>query len=114
MRTRRPTITQTMKMAIARRYGVSPGEEAWIACAYCPAPILIAWGDPERVRFLDTSRRPMPELDHVVALVNGGAHDVSNIVPACMRCNRSKCARDLDPSLANVLANAWQVPGQIA
>ncbi len=28
--------------------------------------------------------------DHVVSLCNGGANDVSNLVPACHACNRRK------------------------
>lgn len=31
-------------------------------------------------------------LDHVIPLAKGGAHDVSNIVPACESCNKSKGA----------------------
>jgi 5-methylcytosine-specific restriction endonuclease McrA len=30
------------------------------------------------------------EMDHVVPLACGGAHDVDNVVPACRPCNRSK------------------------
>lgn len=30
------------------------------------------------------------EADHVIALGRGGEHEPSNIVPACVRCNRSK------------------------
>jgi 5-methylcytosine-specific restriction endonuclease McrA len=35
------------------------------------------------------------EMDHVIALSRGGAHDPSNIVPACSACNSSKKARPL-------------------
>ena len=44
-------------------------------CAYCPNPA-------------DT-------IDHVVPLVRGGTNYEGNLVPACRRCNSSKCARIL-------------------
>jgi HNH endonuclease len=34
--------------------------------------------------------------DHMVPLARGGIHDVSNIVPACLSCNTSKCARTVE------------------
>ena len=36
------------------------------------------------------------EVEHVVPLSKGGSHTASNIVPACMPCNRSKGAKDYD------------------
>ena len=33
------------------------------------------------------------EMDHVVPVVKGGRHDLSNVVPACMSCNRTKSDR---------------------
>ena len=35
------------------------------------------------------------QQDHVIALVNGGAHEPSNIVPACRHCNPRKGCRPL-------------------
>jgi 5-methylcytosine-specific restriction endonuclease McrA len=35
-------------------------------------------------------------VDHMVPLARGGIHDVSNIVPACLSCNTSKCARTVE------------------
>lgn len=35
-----------------------------------------------------------PELDHVVALANGGAHSTDNTACACRRCNNMKAAND--------------------
>ncbi len=34
------------------------------------------------------------EVDHIVALVNGGSNDKSNLQLLCMTCNRSKGSRD--------------------
>lgn len=45
------------------------------ACAYCLAPATT--------------------MDHVVALSRGGAHDPSNVVPACRFCNFSKHDKSL-------------------
>lgn len=42
-------------------------------CAYCDQPLRL-------------------EQDHFVPLVKGGGYTVSNIVPACLSCNRQKCA----------------------
>jgi 5-methylcytosine-specific restriction endonuclease McrA len=33
------------------------------------------------------------ELDHVIPLSRGGRHSIGNLVPACLRCNRSKHAK---------------------
>jgi 5-methylcytosine-specific restriction endonuclease McrA len=43
----------------------------WGGCAYCP------------------SMGPL-DMDHVVPLSRGGDHDITNVVPACDRCNSSK------------------------
>lgn len=33
------------------------------------------------------------ELDHIVPIARGGAHDLENLAPACLPCNRSKGAK---------------------
>ena len=33
------------------------------------------------------------EADHRIPLSRGGSNDITNILPACVRCNRSKHAR---------------------
>lgn len=43
-------------------------------CAYCSAPATT--------------------VDHVIAVSNGGTHELINLVPACRRCNSRKQARD--------------------
>lgn len=37
---------------------------------------------------------PAQHADHFYPIARGGIHCVDNIVPACQRCNNSKCARD--------------------
>jgi hypothetical protein len=37
---------------------------------------------------------PFQHADHFYPIARGGLHCVENIVPACQRCNNSKCARD--------------------
>jgi len=36
------------------------------------------------------------EIEHVVPISRGGAHDISNIVPACAPCNSSKSAKEME------------------
>ncbi len=34
--------------------------------------------------------------DHMMPLIKGGIHDLSNIVPACLSCNTQKCGRNVE------------------
>ena len=34
-------------------------------------------------------------MDHIVPLISGGAHDISNVVPACLDCNCKKNAKPM-------------------
>jgi hypothetical protein len=36
------------------------------------------------------------DVDHVIALANGGAHDISNFQTLCGSCNKSKGAKTID------------------
>ena len=90
----RPAITWGMRREVAERYGCQPGEQTWITCAYCDSPIVID-RTAKRIRFLDDRGRSFPELDHVEPLYWGGPHTADNLVPACLRCNRSKGPRRL-------------------
>ena len=90
----RPGITLAMRRAVAVRFDCLPGERRWIECAYCDDPIEIVH-TPKRVQFLDRMGRSFPELDHVDPLYWGGPHTAENLVPACLRCNRSKGPRRL-------------------
>lgn len=75
---------------IRRSTGMGPAE--WAAfvrdhggrCYYCDVPF---------------SESEPATADHLVARSQGGASDRSNIVPACHRCNSSKCARPFVPRL---------------
>ena len=45
---------------------------------------------------------PAVEIDHVIPTSKGGTHELSNLVPACLRCNRSKGAKDVNDFLERV------------
>ena len=90
----RPSITQEMRRAVAARDGLVKGATAPTACSYCGTPLLWAWTD-DRVRLLDADGRSTPELDHVVPLFSGGPHNPANLVPSCLRCNRSKWVKQV-------------------
>ena len=36
------------------------------------------------------------QIEHVVPISKGGAHDISNIVPACQKCNASKTDHEME------------------
>jgi 5-methylcytosine-specific restriction endonuclease McrA len=57
--------------------------EQWLA-------VIAAWGD--RCAYCGAGG-PL-QMDHFVPLARGGVHELHNVVPACERCNKSKCARD--------------------
>lgn len=66
-------------------YRVERGEglRARFFCAYCQRQFL----------------RSDLSIDHVTPLSRGGRNTKSNVVPACISCNSSKCNRDVRPSL---------------
>lgn len=43
-----------------------------------------------RVRCAYCRKACKPTIDHVIPISRGGKHDTKNVVPACLRCNRSK------------------------
>ena len=69
---KRPAITQAMRWAVLKEYGAS------VLCTECGDMTLL-----EEV-----------QIDHHLALVDGGAHDVANIRPLCPRCHKVKSARE--------------------
>lgn len=44
-------------------------------------------------------RAPATTFDHIIPISKGGATSVGNVAPACVSCNSSKKARDLDEFL---------------
>lgn len=91
----RPAITQAMRREVAERYGCLAGERREVGCHYCGDRIIVDRTTHNRTRFLDVYGRSFPELDHVEPLYWGGPHTADNLVPACLRCNRSKGPRRL-------------------
>lgn len=111
---RKERITQSMRAAVAERLGVLEGERKRIPCHYCSAPL---WFDRtgKTVKLLDENDAPTPELDHAQSLHDGGAHDATNLVPACLACNRSKGSRsssNVTPASGDGLAAASAPPGK--
>lgn len=55
--------------------------------------------------------RPRASVDHLLSVRDGGADDDDNLVPACVPCNSSKCARGLDELRHNAAQRALSMPG---
>jgi hypothetical protein len=49
-------------------------------------------------------------VDHVVGRTNGGSGNLENLVPACSRCNSSKCAREMDELRHNAALRHFKMP----
>lgn len=49
-------------------------------------------------------------IDHVEALANGGAHDLTNTRPACRPCNLSKGAKPLEKHLEDQTRRLFRMP----
>lgn len=66
-------------------------------CHYCRIPFDL----------LDDEINP-PSVDHVIPRVKFGTNDLSNLVPACKRCNNLKSDTDYDVFIATV--KVWKNP----
>ena len=100
---KRPSITPAMRLSVFRDFG------AVCLCQVC--------GDVERIADMD--------LDHYLALIDGGEHDTANLRPLCHRChavksagehkNNSKAKRLAQARAAHaaVLAGEPRKPGKI-
>jgi 5-methylcytosine-specific restriction endonuclease McrA len=53
-----------------------------------------------RCAYCQVEDREHLTMDHVIPLSKGGKHDASNIVPACLDCNRRKQSQDVSAFLA--------------
>lgn len=67
---KRPAISPAMRLSVFRDYG------AVALCQVC--------GNVERIADMD--------LDHSLALIDGGAHDCANLRPICHACHSRKSA----------------------
>ena len=56
-------------------------------------------------------RRSLWELDHVVPLIDGGTHDLSNLQTLCVPCHRKKSARENSERAARRAAEAGASEG---
>lgn len=91
MTTRKRAIPQASRRAVALAAGAVPGETTLAPCHYCGILAAITWP-----RLFDG--RPGSwvhfghEIDHVMPESHGGTNSPSNLVLACLPCNRSKGA----------------------
>lgn len=84
---KKKAIPAESRRALAVRHGGQPMQTTAASCHYCGAPGQIVWMSPSWVQFVDL------EIDHVVPEFHGGTGAPSNLVLACVRCNRRKGAR---------------------
>ena len=69
---KRPAITLAMRLAVLKAHGAS------VMCSDCGADVLVS----------------EVQIDHHLALVDGGAHEVENLRPLCINCHKHKSARE--------------------
>lgn len=108
---RRRSAARTWKRANAER--VAAGFKAWAASnrarinltthkrrslvAASPGVTLVEW---QAIHETFAGRcayclRPATEIEHVIAIADGGLHEPANVVPACRSCNASKGKKKL-------------------
>ena len=69
---KRPAITPAMRLAVLKAHG------ATVMCSECGKLVPVT----------------EVQIDHHLALVDGGAHDVANLRPLCPCCHKFKSARE--------------------
>ena len=69
---KRPAITPAMRLAVLKAHW------ATVMCSECGKLVPVT----------------EVQIDHHLALVDGGAHDVANLRPLCPRCHKVKSARE--------------------
>ena len=58
-------------------------------CAYCHIKLLT------KLDGVNSAHPQYLNLEHIIAITQGGQHTIMNIVPACRKCNRSKDNKDV-------------------
>lgn len=89
---RKAPIKAETRRALAIRYGCEPGQCVLVKCHYCEFTSEIQWflGATKRKNSFGWAAFGEFEIDHVVPEFHGGATHESNLVLACLKCNRSK------------------------
>jgi 5-methylcytosine-specific restriction endonuclease McrA len=90
-------IPAAVRREVVSRYGAKPNATVSVACEYCERRGSVAWyiNSPGRKNSLGWPTISGLELEHVEPEFRGGATEASNIVLACLPCNRSKGPRTL-------------------
>lgn len=91
---KRRDLPAWVRVEIARRHGLRPGEERLVSCSYCGRQGLMKFWPMRRLSRVGwAGLADGMEYDHVHPLARGGSSDPENIVVACRPCNRSKGSR---------------------
>jgi 5-methylcytosine-specific restriction endonuclease McrA len=89
-------IPAAVRRELATRHGCTPGQSVDVKCEYCEFVGRVSWIVQPSDRGPGWVAFEGLEMDHLVAEINGGAASSSNIVLACIQCNRSKGAKDVE------------------
>ncbi|MDR5730702.1 MAG: HNH endonuclease [Terriglobia bacterium] len=87
---RKLAIPSEARLAVARKYGCSPGGKCSAECYYCGMPGEIQWWNGSRGKPTKWITLSGLEFDHFKSEHSGGDSNSKNIVLACRGCNRGK------------------------
>lgn len=83
-------------LKVTQRLGLDGPGIKYVPCHHCGLLMRLSWtvpADPSQVPRSACKTRTIRlrgEWDHLVPLIQGGAHKSDNIVPSCAKCNVHK------------------------
>lgn len=87
---RKRAIPSEARVAVAKKYGCSPGGEVDAECFYCGYVGVVKWWTLTEGKVSKYVTLSGLEFDHFISEQVGGPNCESNIVLACRPCNRAK------------------------